>query len=52
MRKVLITLAVFVGMASAIPAAYFINKSTKDNIVACGDKDADSSQGGQQGTES
>jgi len=52
MRKVLISLAVFIAMASAIPAAYFINKSSKDNVVACSDKDEDSSKGGQQGTES
>jgi hypothetical protein len=52
MRKVLITLVVFIGMASAIPAAYFINNDTKDNIVACSDKDKDTPKGGEQGTKS
>ncbi len=52
MRKVLITLAVFIGMASTIPAAYFINGSTKDNIIACGDEDKESPKDGEQGTKS
>ncbi|MGQ0793951.1 MAG: hypothetical protein ACT4NX_07710 [Deltaproteobacteria bacterium] len=57
MRKVLVTLVVFLGMASAIPAAYLATLSdgdAADKLVACSgsDKDSTPKDGGEQGTKS